>query len=108
MQHSTAGLIGQENEAGLLKKDMPKLLDHLVPEGMGCHHDDLGQRHNIDPSERRNGRAHLEHLVIAHRSELFIVEDYKIDFGDWLRVILIDFDPIGREPREIKISVMGE
>ena len=108
VKHSTFALISQEDEEGLLKKDLPKLLDHLVPEGMGCFHDDLSQRPNIDPAERRNGRAHLEHLVIGHDSKPFIVNNFEINFGHWLRVLLIDFDPIGREPREVEISVMGE
>ena len=108
VKHSTAGLISQEDEVGLLKRDLPKLLDHLVPKGFGSDHDDLSQRPNISPEERINGRAHLEYMVIAHDSKPFIVEDYQIDLGWWLSVLLIDLDPIGRDPREVKIAVMGE
>lgn len=106
--HSTAGLISQEDEKGLLGKDLSELLDRLVPKGLGRYHDDLSQRSNIDPEERINGRAHLEDLLIGHRVEQFEVENGEVDFGEWPSIILIDFDPVGRKPREIKIAIMGE
>lgn len=108
VKHSTSALISQEDEEGLLKKDLPELLDYLVPKGFGSNHDDLSQRPNISPEERMNGRAHLEHILVGHDSKPFIIENGEIDLGEWLSVLLIDFDPIGREPRKVKIAVMGE
>ena len=107
--HTTAGIMGQEDENGILIHDMPRLLDRLVPEKSDYCHDDLVNRHpRVGPDERKNGKAHLEYMLLAHPSMIFIIHDYRIEFGSWLSALFIDFDPIGRKSRRIMIAVIGE
>jgi len=107
--HSTAGLIGQEDEKGILQKDLPELLDRLVPKSVKYDHDNFANRHpRVGPGERKNGKAHLEYLLIGHHSLALTVQDYKVELGDWPSVLLIDFDPTSRKSRKVKVSIMGE
>lgn len=107
--HSTAGIATQEDEEGILKYDLPRLLDRLVPRDEYYAHDDTEKRQpRVGPEERKNGHAHLKRFLVGHNSEIFIVYDYRILFGTWVSGLLLDFDPIGRKSREIAIAVMGE
>ncbi|MDP2598668.1 MAG: secondary thiamine-phosphate synthase enzyme YjbQ [Candidatus Liptonbacteria bacterium] len=107
--HTTAGIISQENEAGILRYDLPRLLDTLVPGNIDYRHDDMGKRRpRVGPRERKNARAHLEYALVAHPSVTLIVRYGKIVLGDWLSVLFVDFDRGRRKARKISIAVMGE
>lgn len=106
--HTTAGIIEQEDENGILSHDMPRLLNRLVPSKNKYRHDDLRNRMpRVGPDERKNGKAHLEHLLIS-RSVSFIVHDYRVELGSWPSILFIDFDPIGRKARRVQIAIIGE
>mgnify|MGYP001606823657 CR=1 FL=1 len=106
--HTTAGIIEQEDEEGILSYDMPRLMNRLVPSRSGYRHDDFTKRMpRVGPDERKNGKAHLEHLLIS-RSVPFIIHDYKVELGSWPSILFIDFDPIGRKARRVQIAIIGE
>lgn len=110
-KHTTAGIIEQEDEDGILYHDLPWLLDQLVPEkkeNKPYEHDNLERRMpRVGPDERKNGKAHLEQTLIS-RSVSFIVHDYRLDLGSWPSIIFIDSDPSGRKSREVEIAIIGE
>lgn len=107
--HTTAGIIGQEDEEGILSYDLPRLLGKLVPAQGYYRHDDFRKRKPpVGSDERLNARAHLEYLLTAHPSIVLIVQDYRIQFGSWQSVLLADFDPVGRKSRRAIIAVLGE
>lgn len=107
--HTTAGIVGQENEAGILRHDLPRLLDRLVPEKIEYRHDDMGKRRpRVGPRERKNAKAHLKYALVAHPSVTLVVHCGKVVLGDWLSVLFVDFDHGRRKARKISIAVMGE
>jgi secondary thiamine-phosphate synthase enzyme len=107
--HTTAGIIGQEDEEGILNYDLPRLLEKLIPVAGYYRHDDFRKRNPpVGSDERLNARAHLEYLLAAHPSVTLIVQDYRIQFGSWQSALLIDFDPVGRKSRRVVVAVFGE
>lgn len=107
--HTTAALIGQEDELGILGHDLSRLLDSLVKKNLYYRHDDFKKRRpTVRSDEHKNAKAHLEYLLVGHSSIILDVYDYKIDFGTWFSILFIDFDPVGRMSRRIAITVWGE
>lgn len=106
--HTTAGLVAQEDEEGIIQHDLPWFLNHLFPEREYAHDDLVRRQSRIGPDERKNGKAHLEQLFTSHLSLTLIVKDYKIQWGTWVSVLLVDFDPAGRKARRVAVAVQGE
>ncbi|MGB9696769.1 MAG: secondary thiamine-phosphate synthase enzyme YjbQ [Ignavibacteria bacterium] len=94
---STAGITTIEYEPGLLK-DLPQLLNKLVPAGIPYHHDDTWGD--------GNGYAHLRSSLIKTSFTIPIVNG-ELTLGRWQQVIFIDFDNRRRE-RKIIVQITGE
>jgi secondary thiamine-phosphate synthase enzyme len=94
---STAGLTTIEFEPGL-RKDIPKLLDKLIPQYASYHHNDTwgdGNGH----SHLRSALFKTSFAVPFNNSELFL--------GTWQQIVLIDFDNRSRT-RRVVAQFIGE
>lgn len=94
---STAGITTIEYEPGLLK-DIPKLLDKLIPSAVKYNHDDTWGD--------GNGHAHLRSAIFKTSLSIPIVKG-ELTLGTWQQVVLIDFDNRSRT-RRIVIQILGE
>ncbi|OGU28084.1 MAG: secondary thiamine-phosphate synthase enzyme [Ignavibacteria bacterium GWA2_54_16] len=94
---STASVTTTEFEPGL-RKDIPEVLNRLVPEKLRYHHDDTWGD--------GNGHSHVRASIMSpslvipfSRGELLI--------GTWQQVVLVDHDNRPRE-RTIVVQLSGE
>ena len=88
---STAAISTVEYEPGLLK-DIPALLEKLIPAGQRYKHDDTWHD--------GNGYAHLRSTLIG-TSLVVPVINGQLQLGTWQQIILLDFDNKPRTRRVI-------
>jgi len=94
---STAGITTIEYEPGLIK-DLPKLLDKIIPSGVRYHHDDTWGD--------GNGHSHLRSALFkTSLSVPFVNGDMTL--GTWQQIVLVDFDNRKRT-RRIVVQFIGE
>lgn len=103
-RHTTAGIVVNENEPGLLR-DALALLERLAPRGAGYAHDELHRRPGIAPDERPNGHAHAKALLLR-TAETVNVAGGRLQLGTWQRVLLVELD--GPREREVSVLALGE
>ncbi|MBI4578041.1 MAG: YjbQ family protein [Planctomycetes bacterium] len=102
--HTTAAVVLNENEGGLLA-DAGVLLERLAPRGASYRHDDLEHRtENLNPGERPNGHAHLRHLLLGAGCVLPVADGEPV-LGPWQRVFLVELD--GERTRQVQIQALG-
>jgi secondary thiamine-phosphate synthase enzyme len=94
---STAGITTIEYEPGLLK-DIPRLLDKLIPSAIKYNHDDTWGD--------GNGHAHLRSALFKTSLSIPVIKG-ELTLGTWQQVVLLDFDNRSRT-RRIVIQVLGE
>jgi secondary thiamine-phosphate synthase enzyme len=94
---STASISTIEYEPGL-KRDLPEMLDKLIPSGKRYHHNDTWGDHN--------GHAHLRSTIIG-TSKSFPIVNGEVLLGTWQQIVLIDFDDHPRQ-RKIIVQFIGE
>jgi secondary thiamine-phosphate synthase enzyme len=94
---STAGITTIEYEPGLLK-DIPKLLDKLIPSGIRYNHDDTWGD--------GNGHSHLRSALFKTSFTVPVIEG-DLTLGTWQQIVLLDFDNRGRN-RRIIVQIIGE
>lgn len=88
---STASIATIEFEPGLVKHDLPKLLQRLIP-------DDIPYQHEATWNDD-NGHSHLRSTLLG-TSVTVPVANAKLLTGEWQQVVLIDFDT---RPRRRKV-----
>jgi secondary thiamine-phosphate synthase enzyme len=93
---STAALTTLEYEPGLVKHDLPGLLQRLIP-------DDVRYEHEATWNDD-NGHSHLRSALIGP-SLAVPVADGKPLTGEYQQVVLVDFDTRPRR-RTIIVTVM--
>jgi secondary thiamine-phosphate synthase enzyme len=94
---STAGITTIEYEPGLLK-DLPEVLEKMIPAGKPYHHDQTWGD--------KNGYAHLRSALL--KTSLTVpFSQGKLTLGTWQQIVLLDFDNRPRS-REIVVQLMGE
>ena len=89
---STAALTTIEFESGLVKHDLPSLLQRLIP-------DDARYDHEATWNDD-NGHSHLRASLIG-ASVTVPIGDRKLLTGEYQQVVLIDFDTRPRRRRVI-------
>ena len=94
---STAGITTIEFEPGLLK-DIPALLDKLIPPGIRYNHDDTWGD--------GNGHSHLRSALFKTSFSVPVVKK-ELTLGTWQQIVLIDFDNRPRT-RRLAVQIMGE
>jgi secondary thiamine-phosphate synthase enzyme len=93
---STAGLTTIEVEPGLVKHDIPALLQNLVP-------DDARYQHEATWNDD-NGHSHLRAMLIGASVNVPFA-DGKLLTGTFQQVVLIDFDTRPRK-RSVIVTVV--
>lgn len=88
---STASIATIEFEPGLIKHDLPNLLQRLIPDDMPYQHEATW---NDD-----NGHSHLRSTLLG-TSVSVPISDGKLLTGEWQQIVLIDFDT---RPRRRKV-----
>lgn len=120
--HTTCAVITQEaafdmSMTGLetLQQDLVEVLDSFIPqqhkEGMYLHPGPkalaFALEHDEDARGCHNTDAHLRSSIIG-RSETIVVEDGKMDLGEFGFIYFIDFDQTRARTRTVQVMVMGE
>jgi len=94
---STASITTTEFEPGL-KKDIPEILERLVPSKAEYHHNDTWGD--------GNGHAHVRASFLGP-SLVVPFSEGRLFLGTWQQIILIDFDIRSRH-RDIVVQLIGE
>ena len=94
---STTGITTLEYEPGLIK-DVPKLLEKLIPTFQNYNHNETWGD--------GNGHSHLRSALIKTSLSIPLV-NREMTLGTWQQVVFIDFDNKHRT-RRIAVQVMGE
>jgi secondary thiamine-phosphate synthase enzyme len=94
---STGGITTVEFEPGL-RRDLPEIMDKLIPSGQRYHHDDTWHD--------GNGHAHLRSSLVGTSFTVPFV-GAKLVLGTWQQIVLLDFDNRSRR-REILVQLVGE
>jgi secondary thiamine-phosphate synthase enzyme len=94
---STTGITTIEYEPGLIK-DIPKLMDKLIPQFQNYEHNETWGD--------GNGHSHLRSALIKTSLTIPIVKG-EMTLGTWQQIVFIDFDNKHRT-RRIAVQVMGE
>jgi len=93
-RHSTAGIVINENESGLVK-DFQNVLESLIPENKNYLHD------RID----NNADSHIRTFFIGS-SETIPIENGSLGLGTWQSVFLVELD--GPRSRKFVVTAIGE
>ncbi len=93
---STGGITTIEYEPGLLK-DVPELMEKLIPSGCSYHHDETWHD--------GNGFSHLRSALIGPDITVPFSSG-KLLLGTWQQVVFLEFDNRSRN-REIIFQIMG-
>jgi len=95
--HSTAAIVANEWEHGLIERDLPAALDRLAPRGESYAHNAAG-----DP----NGHAHLRAAFLGP-SVTFPVADGRPMLGTWQQILFVELD-VRKRTREVVVQVVGD
>lgn len=93
VQHTTAGIVVNENEPRLLA-DIEQLLESLAPRGSGYEHDAID--HNAD--------AHLRAILVGGNVSVPVV-DGELDLGTWQSILLVECD--GPRTRTLRCTFLA-
>ena len=96
MPGSTAALTTIEYEPGL-KKDLPTLMEKLIPKREKYHH-------NATWSDG-NGFSHLRHALIG-ASLTVPFNEGKLLLGTWQQIVFLEFDNTSRQ-RKVVLQFLG-
>lgn len=120
--HTTCCVITQEcafdmSMTGLetLQQDLVEVMENMVPtqrkEGMYLHPGPkalkFAEEHDEDARGCHNTDAHLRSSIIG-RSETIVVDDGKMDLGEFGFIYFIDFDQTRARERTVQIMIIGE
>jgi secondary thiamine-phosphate synthase enzyme len=94
---STGGLTTIEYEPGL-QKDIPELMEKLVPSNRPYHHDETWHD--------GNGFSHLRAAMIGPDITIPFVKG-ELTLGTWQQVVFLDFDN-KRRRRKLILQIIGE
>ena len=94
---STAAIVTIEHEPGLLR-DLPEMLDRLVPPSRSYGHEQAWHD--------GNGHSHLQATTLGQSLSLPISRGEPA-LGAWQQVVLVECDTRARE-RTVVITVIGE
>lgn len=90
-RHTTAGIIINENEPGLLK-DMENTFEKLIPRHADYQHDRTDG----------NAHSHLRALLCGSGKSVPIING-RLQLGTWQRIFLAEFD--GPRRREVLLQI---
>jgi len=94
-RHTTAAILVQENERGLLR-DLAAVLERTVPQTAQYSHNDL-------QGELPNGHAHCRAIFLP-TSVVLPVSFGQLVLGRWQSILLVELDT--SRPRDIDITII--
>lgn len=94
---STGSITTLEFEPGL-RRDLPEIMDKLIPADRRYHHDDTWHD--------GNGHAHLRSSLVGTSFTAPFVSG-RLTLGTWQQIVFLDFD-IRPRRREILVQLLGE
>jgi len=94
---STASITTIEYEQGLVK-DIPKVLEKLIPAFSKYHHNDTWGDNN--------GHSHIRSAIIGTSFNVPFIKG-ELVLGTWQQIVLIDFDNRKRT-RRVAVQLIGE
>ena len=94
---ATSGLTTLEYEPGLLK-DLPQLMEKLVPSDRAYNHDETWHD--------GNGFSHLRSALIGPSLTIPFI-DRELTLGTWQQVVFLEFDNRARQ-RRLAVQITGE
>lgn len=94
---STGGLSTIEYEPGLIK-DLPELMERLIPEKKYYHHNETWHD--------GNGHSHLRATLVGP-SLTVPFENRRLILGTWQQIVFLEFDNKPHR-RKIAVQLMGE
>ena len=92
VRHTTAGVVVNENERGLLR-DVERTLERLFPQDAGYEHDAIDD----------NADAHLRAMLLGE-SVTVPVRDGSLALGAWQSILLVEGD--GPRTRQLSVTVL--
>lgn len=93
---STVSITNIEYEPGLIK-DLPEVLDKIVPVDKEYHHDEMWHD--------GNGYAHIRASIVGNSTMVPLI-DGALHLGQWQQVVLIDFDNKART-RTVHVQILS-
>lgn len=120
--HTTCCVITQEcafdmSMTGLetLQQDLVEVMEELAPtcrkEGMYLHPGPkalaFAKEHGEDARGCHNTDAHLRSSIIG-RSETIVIENGRMDLGEYGFIYFIDFDQTRSRERTVQVMILGE
>lgn len=106
VKHTTAALVTNEDEKGLIENDLPRMLARLAPDGT-YEHDRAERVLALGAGEPKNAPSHLRSVIGGAPSLALAIHDSRIQFGTWQGILLFDFDPESHPGRTVVIQVIG-
>ena len=103
--HTTAAVIINEAEEGLMRTDIPRMLERLAPACTYTH--DRAERILARPGEPENGPSHNRSVLVGSQAVELIVRDSRLLLGTWQAVIFLDLDPGHHAERRVAVQVKG-
>ena len=103
--HTTTAVVVNEHEP-LLLDDFRAVLQAAAPAGRQYRHDDPAVRTvNLTDTERVNGHAHCQALLLPSTACLNVLNG-RLQLGQWQRVFLVELD--GPRERSVSVLMLGE
>lgn len=94
---STAGICAIEFEPGL-KRDLPQILNQLIPPGRSYGHEQTWQD--------GNGHSHLQASLVGPDMNV-PVRGGSLSVGTWQQIVHVEFD-IRKRERSVIVTIQGE
>ena len=92
---STVSITNIEYEPGLLK-DLPEILDKIVPVNKEYHHDEMWHD--------GNGYSHIRASIVGNSTMVPLLEG-ALQLGQWQQIVLVDFDNKSRT-RTVHVQIL--
>jgi secondary thiamine-phosphate synthase enzyme len=104
--HTSAGLILNECDEPLLRKDLKNHLEKFAPQSGEYHHDNYSIRTvNLCDDECDNGHSHCKATILPSTLTLGCI-DGKIQLGTYQKIFFIELDRA--RDRRVQIILMGQ
>lgn len=101
-RHTTAAIILQEKEKGLIK-DIKSHLKKLCPDDKNYYHSNSPD-HIVDGNS--NGHSHIQHLLLGGSSETVPISSGEMLLGTYQKILLVELDRA--RTRNIIVQIIGE
>lgn len=103
--HTTGSIVVNEDEP-LLKNDIKKRLDQIIPQDNNYTHDDFSIRTvNMCDDECANGHAHCKAILMQPNATLNVIGG-ELQLGRWQQIFFLELDR--SRPRKVQIQIIGE